>query len=70
MVLYVWQYRKMLFKPTHRQRFRQWGACVQNCRRSYTVIDNEDGHELAIDNEYIMSAQDLCTIDFFRPSNR
>ncbi len=40
------------------------GACVQNCRRSYTVIDNEDGHELAIDNEYIMSAQDLCTIDF------
>lgn len=40
------------------------GACVQNCRRSYTVIDNEDGHELEIDNEYIMSAQDLCTIDF------
>ena len=40
------------------------GACVQNCRRSYTVIDNEDGHELAIDNEYIMLAQDLCTIDF------
>jgi putative protease len=40
------------------------GACVQNCRRTYTVIDNEDGNELAIDNEYIMSAQDLCTIDF------
>lgn len=40
------------------------GACVQNCRRTYTVIDNEDGHELAIDNEYIMSAKDLCTIDF------
>lgn len=40
------------------------GACVQNCRRSYKVIDNEDGHELEIDNEYIMSAQDLCTIDF------
>jgi putative protease len=40
------------------------GACVQNCRRTYTVIDNEEGHELAIDNEYIMSAQDLCTIDF------
>ena len=39
------------------------GACVQNCRRSYTVIDNEDGHELTIENEYIMSAQDLCTID-------
>ena len=40
------------------------GACVQNCRRSYKVVDNEDGHEFAIENEYIMSAQDLCTIDF------
>lgn len=40
------------------------GACVQNCRRSYTVIDNEDGHQLEIDNEYIMSPKDLCTIDF------
>lgn len=40
------------------------GACVQNCRRTYQVIDREEGHELAIDNEYIMSAQDLCTIDF------
>ena len=40
------------------------GACIQNCRRTYKVIDEEEGHELAIDNEYIMSAQDLCTIDF------
>jgi len=40
------------------------GACIQNCRRTYTVIDKADGHELEIDNEYIMSAQDLCTIDF------
>ena len=40
------------------------GACVQNCRRTYKVIDLEDGHELEIDNEYIMSPQDLCTIDF------
>lgn len=40
------------------------GACVQNCRRKYKVIDQEEGHELAIENEYIMSAQDLCTIDF------
>ncbi len=40
------------------------GACVQNCRRTYTVIDNETGNELAIDNEYIMSPKDLCTIDF------
>ena len=39
------------------------GACVQNCRRKYRVIDIEDGHELEIDNEYIMSPKDLCTID-------
>jgi len=40
------------------------GACVQNCRRSYVVIDKEEGVEFEIDNEYIMSAKDLCTIDF------
>lgn len=40
------------------------GACVQNCRRKYKVIDLEDDVELEIDNEYIMSPQDLCTIDF------
>lgn len=40
------------------------GACVQNCRRKYRVIDIEDGHELELDNEYIMSPKDLCTIDF------
>jgi putative protease len=39
------------------------GACVQNCRREYTVKDDR-GNELKIDNEYIMSAADLCTIDF------
>jgi len=40
------------------------GACKQNCRRKYKVTDLEDGHELEIDNEYIMSPKDLCTIDF------
>jgi putative protease len=40
------------------------GACIQNCRRTYKVVDIEDGHELEIDNEYIMSPKDLCTIDF------
>ena len=40
------------------------GTCIQNCRRSYTVIDNQDGIELKVDNEYIMSAKDLCTVDF------
>lgn len=40
------------------------GACNQNCRRKYKVVDLEGGHELEIDNEYIMSPKDLCTIDF------
>jgi putative protease len=40
------------------------GACIQNCRRRYKVIDLEDGHELELQNEYIMSPKDLCTIDF------
>jgi putative protease len=40
------------------------GACIQNCRKSYIVTDKEDGVEFEIDNEYIMSAKDLCTIYF------
>ncbi|WP_256011112.1 peptidase U32 family protein [Desertivirga xinjiangensis] len=40
------------------------GACVQNCRRSYVVTDKEQGIEFEVDNQYIMSAKDLCTIDF------
>lgn len=40
------------------------GACLQNCRRSYKVIDEETGDELRIDNKYIMSPKDLCTIKF------
>ena len=39
------------------------GACVQNCRRPYLVKDAETGEELLVDNEYIMSPKDLCTID-------
>ena len=40
------------------------GACIQNCRKTYTVTDKEDGHQFEIDNEYIMSPKDLCTIGF------
>lgn len=40
------------------------GACLQICRRSYIVTDRETGQELEIDNEYIMSPKDLCTIGF------
>jgi len=38
------------------------GACTQNCRRPYLVRDAETNEELLIDNEYIMSPKDLCTI--------
>lgn len=40
------------------------GECLQDCRRSYIVIDKEKNFELEIDNEYIMSPKDLCTIHF------
>lgn len=40
------------------------GNCYQTCRRSYIVTDRETGYELEIDNEFIMSPKDLCTIRF------
>lgn len=40
------------------------GACKQNCRKKYTVIDQETGFEIELDNEYMMSPKDLCTINF------
>lgn len=40
------------------------GECVQVCRRSYTVTDNETGNQLEIDNKYVMSPKDLKTIRF------
>ena len=40
------------------------GACYQICRRGYEVTDLETGNKLNIDNKYIMSPKDVCTIDF------
>ena len=40
------------------------GACLQLCRRGYEVRDIEEGVTLNIDNEYIMSPKDLCTLPF------
>ncbi|MBO6025725.1 MAG: U32 family peptidase [Bacteroidales bacterium] len=40
------------------------GACLQLCRRGYDVREREEGYELALDNEYIMSPKDLCTLPF------
>ena len=40
------------------------GSCFQVCRRSYEVKDLETGYKLLIDNKYIMSPKDLCTVEF------
>ena len=40
------------------------GACFQVCRRGYEVTDLDTGNQLHIDNKYIMSPKDLCTIEF------
>ncbi len=40
------------------------GACLQPCRRAYHVKDADQEIELEVDNKYIMSPKDLCTIPF------
>lgn len=40
------------------------GICYQTCRKSYIATEKESGYQLEIDNEYIMSPKDLCTIGF------
>ncbi|MBQ9475469.1 MAG: U32 family peptidase [Bacteroidales bacterium] len=40
------------------------GECFQICRRGYRVEDLETGAQLEIDNKYIMSPKDLCTVEF------
>lgn len=38
------------------------GACFQNCRRAYRLIDAETGDELEVQNRFIMSPKDICTL--------
>ncbi|NGX42529.1 MAG: putative protease YdcP [Chlamydiae bacterium] len=40
------------------------GECQQMCRRKYRVTDEDTGKELVLDNQYIMSPKDLCTIEY------
>ena len=42
----------------------QRGACLQECRKSYRIIDDESGVELKVENSYVMSPKDLCTLPF------
>jgi U32 family peptidase len=45
------------------QRSANKGDCLQPCRRKYKIYDYERGHELIVENDTILSAKDLCTID-------
>ena len=38
------------------------GECVQVCRRGYRLSDLESGNEIAVENDYLLSPKDLCTI--------
>jgi putative protease len=40
------------------------GACSQNCRREYEVTDKKSGEKMVIDNNFVMSPNDIATIDF------
>ena len=40
------------------------GECIQPCRREYIIKDKEEGYKLELENNYVMSAKDLCSIEF------
>ncbi|NTW53147.1 MAG: U32 family peptidase, partial [Chlorobiaceae bacterium] len=40
------------------------GECLQPCRRSYLITDDEEDHQLEIGSDYVMSPKDLCTVTF------
>lgn len=40
------------------------GLCRQVCRRPYKIIDEETGDALKVESQYVMSPEDMCTIDF------
>ena len=40
------------------------GQCIHPCRRSYLVKDLQEGYELKLNNNKVISAKDLCTLPF------
>jgi len=40
------------------------GECIHPCRRSYIIKDKQEGYELEVNNDKVMSAKDLCTLPF------
>ena len=50
--------------PSAANRSANRGECVQICRRSYILTDAETGHQIEVDNKYLMSPKDLKTVRF------
>lgn len=42
----------------------QRGACLQECRKLYRIIDEETGAEFGVQDGYVLSPRDLCTLPF------
>lgn len=42
----------------------QRGACLQECRKKYRIIEEETGNEMVLDNQYVLSPKDLCALPF------
>jgi len=40
------------------------GACVQQCRREYRIVEERGGQEWTLGKNYILSPKDLCTLPF------
>ena len=40
------------------------GRCIHPCRRSYTIKDEQEGYELKVENNHVLSSKDLCTLPF------
>lgn len=42
----------------------QRGACLHECRKKYRIIDEETNKEMIVENNYVLSPQDLCCLPF------
>jgi U32 family peptidase len=40
------------------------GQCIHPCRRSYIIKDKQEGYELELENNKVMSAKDLCMLPY------
>lgn len=40
------------------------GECLQNCRREYIIKDVDEKFKLKLNNNFVLSAKDLCTLEF------